>query len=314
MGPSSRQSAFEGTTRCRTGISNSCFGRFTMAAAYRSWHGAWQDEAHAQVFGRWSQLSDRGLRKTFEQYPEMKFFLRAKTSLQEKSLFEVGCATGEFYRYFSAFHAEFSYAGNDISSEAVAAATQRYPGAKFYLTDTEQPLSAVIAALGFRPALLFVRDVIHHQPDPFAFLRDALTIPTELAILKIRTRDWGDTVLDPERSCQYQYGQWVPYFVLNASEVIATIRETIPCTRIVLLKDYQPLGGHNDRYLPKDCYEPATGTALTVVGVWRAQMGSPNPEIIIEEDRHVNPRLTIFDRKPSYIFKKVISKVLRPNR
>jgi len=104
------------------------------------------------------------------------------------------------------------------------------------------------------------------------------------------------------------------YFVLNASEVIATIRETIPCTRIVLLKDYQPLGGHNDRYLPKDCYEPATGTALTVVGVWRAQMGSPNPEIIIEEDRHVNPRLTIFDRKPSYIFKKVISKVLRPNR
>jgi len=274
-----------------------------------SWHSAWQDREHAQVFGRWSQLSGRGLRKTLERYPEMKFFLRAKALLREKSLFEVGCATGEFYRYFSTSHPEFSYAGNDISSEAIAVARKNYPRAKFYLTDTAQPLSAVIAVLGFRPALLFVRDVIHHQSDPFAFLRDVLSIPTELTILKIRTRDQGITVVDPETSCQYQYGQWVPYIVFNVQEVIATIRETDPCKRIVLLKDYQLLGGYNGRYLPKDCYEPATGTALTVVGVWRAQTGSSHPEIVVEEDKHVSPRLTIFDRKPTYVFKKILSKV-----
>ena len=76
----------------------------------------------------------------------------------------------------------------------------------------------------------------------------------------------GETVLDPNISCQSIYGRWVPFIVLNCDEVLAELMRLDPRPdRIKLVKDYIILGGSNGRFLPKSCYEESTGTAVTAL-------------------------------------------------
>ena len=86
-----------------------------------------------------------------------------KTDLH--TIWDVGCATGGFYRFFrQVFHA-VEYRGFDISEAAIEHARQRYPEGEFNVFNGD--LSGIAQA---KPDLIFCRDVVHHQPDPAEFL------------------------------------------------------------------------------------------------------------------------------------------------
>jgi len=238
---------------------------------------AWQELKHADLFDARARLSIKDLRSIYENFNEFRLFLEHKPSLQGRLFVEIACATGELYRYMHRYHPEFTYRGFDISRPAVERARQKYPDGQFDLC--KEDLSDVIA-LNLKPAVVFARDVVHHQPDnAFKYLERLLSISNEATILRLRTRDKGETILDPDLSCQWHYNHWVPYIVMNIDEVVDVICKTIPVRRIDIVKHYQQLGGHIGRYLPKECYYPETGTAETAVYIERTNREVTRPEI-----------------------------------
>jgi len=239
---------------------------------------AWQEPLHADLFDARARFSLEKLKRSYEKFNEFQLFLENKDVLNKRVFVEIACATGELYRYLSTYHPEFSYFGFDISKPAIERAQKKYPDAQFALC---QPDLSDIIARNLRAGVLWARDVLHHQPVPYAFLSNVLEIEAETMILRTRTRDQGETVLDPELSCQWHYNHWVPYIVFNLDELVERICTLIPVQRIQVLKRYEPLGGRHDRFLPKECYYPETGTAETALCIVRGQRAGQPVEISI---------------------------------
>jgi FkbM family methyltransferase len=140
-----------------------------------------------------------------------------------------------------------------------------------------------------RPEIVYAKDVVQHQTDPLAFLSELLEIASEAVIVRCRTRDRGTTEWDPERSCQYHYGGWMPYIVINLHELIESIMARMPDGEVVVYRHHMVLGGQYNRFVPKELYLKETGTAETAVGIFKrtAQAGK-----VTVEDR--------IDRNPCY--------------
>jgi len=224
------------------------------------YYSAWKKAIHATSFDWGANLTVGERKKIYESFNEIRLLNEYADRISAGSFYEIGCATGELYRYLAPKHPKFRYSGFDISGPAIERAKEKFPHVEFTLVGEDLGEVATVA-----PTVLFARDVVLHQLDPFAFLRQLLSIPQEAIILRIRTRDKGATVLDPEVSCQWHYGEWVPYMVLNLDEVIAAVREVRPFAEMHIVKNVLQLGGHHNRFLPKECYMPETGTAETAL-------------------------------------------------
>lgn len=165
-------------------------------------------------------------------------------------MLDVGCATGATYRFIKLIGAAdvTSYTGIDISKTAIDRAKHVHPDGHFEhveLTDVEN-------ALRTQRDLVVSRDTIMHQERPYPFLHALLGCARNALIVRLRTRDKGDTVLDVERSCQAHYDAfWMPYIVLNTDDLLSEIASNARVTRIRINRSYQVLGGKNGRYLPK---------------------------------------------------------------
>jgi SAM-dependent methyltransferase len=256
---------------------------------------AWKGSTHARVFDAWSKLPLRQLRKIYESFNEVRLFIENQVNIQLNDLIEIGCATGEFFRYITHFCKRFSYIGFDISETAVRRAKEKYPEGKFYVC--REDLTDIDGFYVVPPAILFARDVVLHQTDPFGFLAKLLTIPNEAVVLRIRTRDKGMTILDPEISCQWNYNKWVPYMILNLDEVITLIKSTVNFQKLQIYKNHQPLGGQSNRYLPKDCFYPETGTAETALYIQLSKSEVKQPEITIVENSDSKPAYSFWERQ-----------------
>lgn len=235
------------------------------------WYSDWQSAGHAGLFDARSVLSPRSLIRNYESFNDVRIlgeWLAASSG--PATLLEVGCATGEFHRYLRLAHPQVEYHGVDISRPAIAKACEKYPQGRFYVTRPEAAIGQEMASLGIpaRPEVLYSKDVVHHQTDPYGFLSQLLEIPSRLLVLRTRTRDQGPTVLDPDLSCQYHYQGWMPYIVLNLDELLGQIHSRVPQAEILATRNRMILGGRENRYLPKDCYLPETGTAETSVGIF----------------------------------------------
>ena len=239
---------------------------------------AWQESEHADHLDERARYSLKELRFAYESFNEMQLFIKYRDVLSGRNFTEIGCATGELYRYLREYHPDVEYRGFDISDPAISRARSKYPEGRF---DLCKPDISDLAESGFSSSLIWSRDVVHHQPDPYAYLRRLLPLCEEVAILRLRTRDKGASVLDPEASCQWHYNQWVPYIVMNVDEVVDVIRDSISVSRIEVIKHYIPLGGWGGRYLPKACYCPETGTAETAVYIVRSREAVTEPEVTI---------------------------------
>lgn len=220
------------------------------------------------------------------------------------TVLEVGCATGEFFRYLSLKWPKITYVGTDISRPAIERALDKYPHGNFVVSEADDTGDLVnLVGLKHRPDVLYCKDVVLHQTDPFGFIRGLLGITTQSLIMRLRTRDLGATVLDPDSSCQYHYDGWMPYIVINTDELIDAIRAASPGAELIVRKHHVVLGGLHSRNLPKDCYLSETGTAETAVEVF---LGTDRPGHVTVENRR--------ERSPSYTLPHLLSAALRRAR
>jgi len=235
------------------------------------------------------------LQRMYESFDDIQLLLTEIKSNRSQTLLEVGCSTGELFRYVSNFCKHLGYTGIDISKNAIAFAREAYPRGKF--SSCEMDMSDVIQILGERPEILICRDVLLHQVAPFSFLKKLIEIPSKSAVIRLRTRDVGETVTDPNISCQWDVGnRWIPYMVLNVDEMVDLIKETISFEKLIIVKNYIVLGGENKRYLTKDLYFPETGTAETSVFIEMGNGDSSRGDIDIEVRQKRKVRYTMFDR------------------
>lgn len=261
-----------------------------------AWYADWQVAEHARNLDARAVLPARGLQCNFERFSDVLLLNERLEALQGPPMLEIGCATGEFYRYMRLKHPDVAYTGLDISEPAILRAREKYPKGRFFLSDPGQRLLETLRAsrLAAEWPVLYTKDVMHHQTDPFGFLAQMLEVCTDSLILRTRTRDKGPTVLDAEISCQYHYQGWMPYIVLNIDELISQLQRLAPGSELLLIRNHQVLGGKENRYLPRECYLPETGTAETAVGVFRHSPHRNRVRVI--DKREVPPRTPWPDR------------------
>lgn len=270
-----------------------------------SFHHAWKQKEHASYFDSNSILSMSMLYKIYETKNEVLMLNKYKGHAGPKSIVEIGCATGEFYRYLKSKHPQFQYRGFDISPPALARARQKYPEASF--NQCTEDVNSVKAA-GPQPDLVFCKDVVLHQNLPYDFMGKILQIPKEAIFMRIRTRDVGATVTDPEMSCQSHYGTWVPYMILNIDEVVNFLKTARSAKKIVIQKHYEILGGNIGRFLPKDCYLPETGTAETAIYVEFTDDKNVVPEVVIENVQDSKPNFNLLEKVMFRVRRKLLAK------
>jgi SAM-dependent methyltransferase len=237
----------------------------------------WQTKEHATTYDARIYYPTVCLKKLYQDFNEFILLDKYLPKNESIKLLEVGCATGEIYRFLQHAYPEMEYIGCDISKFAIESGKKKYPNVNFMITDPE--LNEI---KDVNPDYIFERDVVVHQTDPFAFLKQICLSAKKGVFFRLRTRDKGSTVLDVEKSCQMYHGLWAPYIMLNCDEVVSFLADLNICSKIVILKNYAILGGHHGRYLPKDCYLDETGTAESGVYI-EIDQGSKRPEIIIEK-------------------------------
>ena len=81
---------------------------------------------------------------------------------KEKTLLEVGCATGELYRYLRANYPYIYYYGIDISRYCIERAKEKYPNGHFITNSPNEKISKVLKAksLLMKPEIVYAKDVL----------------------------------------------------------------------------------------------------------------------------------------------------------
>lgn len=256
-----------------------------------SWYAAWQEETHAELYGAASEryLTWRLIR-ICSRYNEVKLLRTLVNTFPCRTISDIGCGAGRFYPVFRKLWPAATYKGFDISGPAIEKAQRLYPRGNFYLL--RDPMTPMPEA---QSDLVFSRDVVMHTIDPRQFLGALYEIAAKYLVLRVRTKERGETVYDPEQSCKYAYGHWVPYIVFNTSELISVISSYMPRPmRLIVLKHPVILGGHDGRFLPKEMYYPETGTAETAILIEKGESsdgGEPFVDIGTAPEADPDPAL-----------------------
>ncbi len=254
---------------------------------------AWSDQMHADVFDYLNKMPKYIVKKHYEGFNECRLLKLFKDDIQGNIFFEIGCATGELYRYISKYMRRFQYFGFDISEPAIARAKEKFPHGRFHLLSSGFD---EIREIYGRPEIIWCRDVIMHQNDPYVFLSELINLSREVIVLRLRTRDVGDTVFDSQNSCQLHWDKfWVPYIVLNTDEMIHKIKDHENIKKIVVSRHYEVLGGHNYRFLPKELYFTDARTAETAVFIQKSS-DINGPAEVLFMDQKDRPRYGIIDK------------------
>jgi SAM-dependent methyltransferase len=254
-----------------------------MSVRNPEFYASWKEDGHATHFDGLRFVPTPLLVRRGEGFNEVRMLaglLRREPTL---TVLEVGCATGEMFRYMAKRHPRATYIGADISEPAIARAREKFgTRGRFILTD-----STLAALDGLTPDIVFCRDVLHHQTEPWPFLERLYRLAGRALLMRIRTRDRGATEYDPERSSQYHAGSWVPYIILNVDELVETVSTTFrPApSSVMLVKNSTVLGGHQGRYVPKECYDEATGTAETAMLLVKGADDGGRPAVEISSRR-----------------------------
>lgn len=245
----------------------------------QTFYKAWQEEEHVDHFGAWDGYSASTLIRICSRFNECQLFEELSPEGAYQTLSDVGCANGRFYRYFSGIRPKLEYKGFDLSRTAIERARKLNPKGDFNEFDGNPSANTRIPS-----DVVFCRDVVHHQTNPKEFLSGLYNAAGKYLILRVRTREVGPTEFDPLASCQYAYGQWVPYIVFNTQELVELFRSFDPApTNIKIRQHPVVLGGWAGRYLPKELYYPETKTAESAVLIEKGSVsGGSGPTVTIE--------------------------------
>jgi len=238
-----------------------------------SYEEAWQNNEHSRQFGK--AIREKNILyflRRFNRYLPARCLSYVVNSLcsHNVSILDVGCAAGDFYAYLASTRSSgnWTYEGVDISRPAIEIARKRLGKDLFHLISTDDDL------VGKMADIILSVDVLIHQVEPFQHLERIFDCARKFLVVSLRTRETGDTVLDPELSCQMNYGQWVPFIVFNINQFYeAILRLTSKPLKLTCFKEYQILGGENKRFLPKDLYTEGPKTAKTTLLIEKCQNG-----------------------------------------
>ncbi|MBI3332873.1 MAG: class I SAM-dependent methyltransferase [Candidatus Omnitrophica bacterium] len=267
-----------------------------LAAPESKWYAPWQQKEHAVRFSFREALDDRNLVRLYETLNDVRLLKERFRIGPPMTLLEVGCATGDFYRYLRLALPHLSYCGLDLSPAAVERARSKYPEGNFLACEPgSQMLRVWEEKSGCRKAdLVYASDVLHHQTEPFTFLCQLLRLASVAVLLRCRTRDVGPTEWNAARSRQLNYGGSVPYIVINMEELIGRIRREAPSAEVVVHRSRVVLGDRYGRRLPPACSLRRTGTAETSVGIF---LKTDRPGSLSIRDRRDNRPNTTWDHK-----------------
>lgn len=253
-----------------------------MDSFEKSYEG-WNTDSHLQEFDTWNPRTEALFDFSYGCFAEQKFLTRAMQRCSKPTVLDVGCATGTTYRFLRNMNSAdgFEYLGVDLSEPAVNRAKSLYPEADFRKKQHE----VLLDYTGRRFEIVYSRDTVLHQTDPYRFLGELLDVAERFLILRLRTRDQGATVFDVENSCQMHYDRhWMPYIVLNLAELTGKLKNYPRVKKITLNRSHQVLGGQNFRFLPKELFYRSAGGAETAILIELSTDGDDTDgEVIFDE-------------------------------
>jgi SAM-dependent methyltransferase len=260
------------------------------------WHSSWLSSDHIRRYTPRRGLDDRNFIRLYETLNDVRILKERLSPAREYRFLEVGCATGDFYRYLALRFPWVRYHGVDLSPQAIEQANLSYPGGAFAVADCATEIAGVVRrAWGVAQAdVVYASDVIHHQPQPLALLDLFIQSAQVAAIIRCRTKDRGETEWNPIFSRQSCYGRWVPYIVINLNELTGHIRRVAPEAELVVYRSRKLLASRYGRELPPDCSTKEAGTAETAVGIF---FDSGSPGRVTLKDRPDNRPNTTWDHK-----------------
>lgn len=226
---------------------------------------AWQTEEHSQQFGKAIRANNRYLfNLRFQRYlPSRCLNYLLSTSMEETpSVLDIGCAAGDMYAYLTCLpnFNRVAYEGLDISKTAIEKANDYFSTDVFRLINGDHDLK------GKQADIVVSVDIVPHQLRPFEHICNILNCSKKHLIIALRTRDEGETVVDPNLSCQRNYGEWVPWIVINRTELYRSIMDLSSSpVKITSFKEYTIFGGEGRRFLPKELYLHESKTAVTTL-------------------------------------------------
>ena len=154
-------------------------------------YNAWKQNEHIEVFGNWNQTATWSLIRQCRRFNDFQLVETVLGNQGCSTLSDVGCATGGFFRFFRHVAPSLEYKGFDISEPAVAHAKLLHPSGSFTVFDGKpKSLDAI------KSDVLFCKDVVVHQTNPTEFLSDLYDTTYRFLVLRILTRELGDTVFD----------------------------------------------------------------------------------------------------------------------
>lgn len=242
----------------------------------------WNTASHVKEFGFWNSLTKPTFNFMYGNFQENRFLIDIIKNKKATHVLDVGCATGTTYRYLSNKFTskEYKYKGFDISQAAINNAKLLYRGNIFYkfTENIYQNLPEI------DKEIVYSRDTVMHQEEPLKFLEDLINITSKFLILRLRTRDEGETEWDFNISTQMHYDKyWMPYIVINIEELTNFILKIRKPKSIKINRSYKVLGGHNYRVLPRDLYFKKAGGAETSICIEFSNEMNNNTEINYSE-------------------------------
>lgn len=237
---------------------------------------AWQNKEHSRQFGKAirkkSPLLFLGKFNRYMPARCLNFLVNTSTAKQI-SVLDIGCAGGDFFAYLScvASSQNWNYKGLDISEPAIEIAKKNYGENLFKQINKDDDW------VGRYADIVISIDVLIHHIEPFQHLEKLFDCAKKFLVISLRTRESGDTVLDPDLSCQRNYGEWVPFIVFNMNQLYEKILSLASNPlKIICFKEYQILGGERRRFLPKELYEKESKTAVTTLLIEKCDHAAKN--------------------------------------
>lgn len=221
---------------------------------------AWTSPDHLETFSDWSR--DLGIYRNLRNRQIYGNLGRCISEVIEYSevINELGVGGGRSFQFFrwltrNARREAYDYLGYDIAPACVTYCRERF-GNKFELVEEYG---------NYRPCdLFYFFDVLVHASEPLKLLEKVGLSANKFLCFQTPTRDYGQTEFDVEKSCRLENGVFIPWIVFNVDELLGHLRDQ-GFERFLVLKTYKQFAGGGNRYLPKEFFEPKTGSARTAI-------------------------------------------------
>lgn len=268
----------------------------------------WNSTDHLNNFNIWNNYSNSYFNFVFGSFFENKILINIlKKKKFNSSIIDYGCSSGYLLRYINKQNKKFlkkNYLGVDISQFAINFAKKKYGEGYFKFIEKNNE------KIDKKFDIVYSRDTVLHQTEPYLFLKKLINLSNSHIILRLRTKDTGDSIINPEISAQMHYDKfWMPYIVLNYDELIDYIKSFKEVHSIISNRSYEVLGGNNHRYLPKDLYFSSAGGSETSIIITKKNENMKDTSFILTEKFEEEGHVYFRNHKKKFLYYKVLNKL-----